>query len=332
MKLRLDGLRLRLLGLFFLPVTLVILAVAIVATDIHQEAMRGLVAARDERGTAAAAITLDQAIRSRLSLLDLAEQSLAANPDNLAALESQSDLIQSFPLGFAFYDSQGQLLGDPGSVITDGSIGQQLANAGGRRVLTTFANGEQIALLIGAPATITSAGGISLTDLLHTTAPILTGGGGEIGVYLVGPGAELLAASGKSPPENLADHVGVQAALRGESGSSFAPMSDGEHVVSYAPISIAGWALIVEEPWQAVSSSVLDLSLLAPFALVPVLILTLLSLWFGARRVIDPLRRLEEAASELPGGSSDAIEQPVGGIAEIEQLRESLVPHVKACA
>ena len=65
-------------------------------------------------------------------------------------------------------------------------------------------------------------------------------------------------------------------------------MSDGEHVVSYAPISIAGWALIVEAPWQAVSSSVLDLSLLAPFALVPVLIFTLLSLWFGARQGYRP--------------------------------------------
>ena len=115
--------------------------------------------------------------------------------------QSQSHLIQSFPLGFAFYDSQGQLLG---TRICHHRWVDWTTISKCRRPprLTTFANGEQIALLIGAPATITSAGGISLTDLLHTTAPILTGGGGEIGVYLVGPGAELLAASGKSPPEN----------------------------------------------------------------------------------------------------------------------------------
>lgn len=326
MKLRLDGLRLRLLGLFFLPVSLIVLAVAIFATDVHRQAMRGLVASRDERTTASAAAALDDAINNRLSLLDLAAQSLAADSGALPELVSQADLISAFPAGFAFFNSQGQSLGGQGLLINDATLAKLLVDStSSRRTVVARVDGQPTAVFLDSLPNVTAAGATPLSDLLESSAPALTGSGTNIGTYLVGPGPELLASAGKSPPEDLPDHIGVAAALRGENGSSFMPMPDGEHVVSYAAIPSAGWGLVVEEPWQDVTSSVLDLSLLAPFALVPVLLITLLSLWFGARRVIDPLRRLEEAASELPGGDSEPIEQPMGGIAEIEQLRESLV-------
>jgi signal transduction histidine kinase len=168
-------------------------------------------------------------------------------------------------------------------------------------------------------------GAISFGELLLPALQPQIRSPGEVSAYVVEAPSDVLLSIGESAPTNLADHGGVQAVLRGERGSSFLPMADGEHVVAFAPIPSAGWGLVVEEPWETVTSSVLDLSLLAPFSLVPILLLTILGLWFGARRVIEPLRRLEEASMELPAGSTEAIERPVGGIAEIEQLRTSLL-------
>lgn len=324
MNLRLDGFRLRLLGLFFFPVTLIVLAVAIFATDIHRQAMRGLVATRDERTTESAAVALDEAVQTRLSLLDVAVSSLAENAGSVPAVAARPVLLKAFPVGFLFYSGQGEVLSGAGSLDVESQAIWKMVSRSQALVLTGSVAGQPVALFISRQADLLAVGSASLDELLQASAPALARPEGNVGTYLVGPGPALLASAGKAPPADLSGHVGVAAVLRGKSGSSFTPMADGEHVVSFAPVPSAGWGLVTEEPWQDVTSSVLDLSLLGPFALVPVLLLALLSLWYGARRVIEPLRRLEHAASELPGGNADAIEVSMGGITEIEQLRESL--------
>jgi len=55
------------------------------------------------------------------------------------------------------------------------------------------------------------------------------------------------------------------------------------------------------------------------------LLFALLALWFGIRQVVQPLQTLEHRAAELGWGHFDAIEQPVGGIAEIRHLQAELI-------
>ncbi|HLE04242.1 MAG TPA: hypothetical protein VI729_06480, partial [Anaerolineales bacterium] len=83
MKLRVGGLHLQLLGLIILPFSLVLLAVALGGIRIHQEAMRQLVAERDERSARAAAAAISEQLHHRESAVrGLALQaSEAASPE-----------------------------------------------------------------------------------------------------------------------------------------------------------------------------------------------------------------------------------------------------------
>jgi signal transduction histidine kinase len=59
--------------------------------------------------------------------------------------------------------------------------------------------------------------------------------------------------------------------------------------------------------------------------IVPVFLLALLAIWFGARRIVTPLQKLEKQAANLAAGDFEAIRQPVGGIEEIRNLQAELV-------
>ena len=59
--------------------------------------------------------------------------------------------------------------------------------------------------------------------------------------------------------------------------------------------------------------------------LVPALVVTLVGLWFGATQVIRPLRNLQDRAEGMEGVSDTGLEEPVGGIAEIRSLQQTLV-------
>jgi signal transduction histidine kinase len=298
--------------------------VAIFATGIHRRAMRALVAERDERAAASAASSVNETLESRLLILDLVMAPAFSESPSRYLDNFDQEFLRAFPQGVAVFDRDGSLLTAVGPSLEDETLLHEVQSGGVGSIATADLDGERVVLLVASDGDLTIVGAILMRDLLTSAVPSITSVSGDSSMYLVGPESHLLLATGSIAPSNLRKHAGVQAVLRGERGSSFLPMADGEHVVAFAPIPSAGWGLIVEEPWETVTSSVLDLSLLAPFSLAPILALALLGLWFGARRVVEPLRRLEEAASELPSGGSEVIERPVGGIAEIEQLRSTL--------
>jgi len=112
--------------------------------------------------------------------------------------------------------------------------------------------------------------------------------------------------------------------LRGESGTTYIKQGKVEHVVAYSPIKPTSWALITEEEWEMVVSPSLQLTQVAPLVIVPAFLLALLALWFVASRIVQPLQKLESKAAALAGGDFEAIQQPVGGISEIQQLQMEL--------
>jgi signal transduction histidine kinase len=83
--------------------------------------------------------------------------------------------------------------------------------------------------------------------------------------------------------------------------------------------------LLIEEPWHEVASPLLQSTMLVPLVLAPLSLLALAALWFGARQIVRPLQALEQKATELGRGYFEAIEEPVGGIAEIRRLQDELV-------
>lgn len=113
-------------------------------------------------------------------------------------------------------------------------------------------------------------------------------------------------------------------ALRGESGTTYVKQADIEYVVAYSSIHPTGWALITEEEWEMVVSPSLELTQLAPLAIVPAFVLALIALWFVATRIVQPLQKLETKAAALAWGDFNAIRDPVGGISEVQHLQAEL--------
>lgn len=95
--------------------------------------------------------------------------------------------------------------------------------------------------------------------------------------------------------------------------------------MAFHPISPTEWGLIIEEAWEDIASPYLMTTQSAPLVIVPVFLLAVLALWFGARRIVTPLQRLEKQSASLAIGNFEALRQPVGGIEEIRNLQSELI-------
>jgi signal transduction histidine kinase len=147
----------------------------------------------------------------------------------------------------------------------------------------------------------------------------------HVTVFLLDSTRQILFASGPLSTESIhPDHPGVDEALRGESGTTYLKQGTAEHVVAYSAISPTGWALVTEEEWEMVASPSLQLTQVAPLVIVPAFILALIALWFVASRIVQPLQKLEAKAAALAWGDFETIQEPVGGISEIQHLQTEL--------
>jgi len=78
------------------------------------------------------------------------------------------------------------------------------------------------------------------------------------------------------------------------------------------------------EDIQTATSPALELTLVAPLVLIPPLLFSVAGLWFVTRQIIQPLRKLEAKAAALAWGDFETIQEPVGGISEVQHLQMEL--------
>lgn len=331
MKRHLDGLRLQLLGLIILPFSLLLLAFAIAGVQVHQQAMRRLVAERDERAVRATAAAISQQLHHRETAIRALTLRLVDGAVPETVIDQSNYLFEDYDGGIALANLSGGILAS--TIPEERWVAMPLSELTARlkngeaQFSDPFIDGEigMMVLVATLHDDWIAVGAFTITNLMRTaTLGPLSDAESYITFLTDSSGRVLTSVGTPLPEDHLSTHPGVQAALRGETGSSYLPTEDGEHVVAFSPIFPTGWALIIEEPWEAVSSPVLDISLAAPLVLVPALFVTLIALWFGARQVVGPLRQLEQKADKLAEGDYDAVEEPVGGIAEIQHLQQTL--------
>lgn len=335
------GLTPQLFALVILPLTLLLLLITFGGLRLHQLSMRNLVGERDVRSARAAANALSEQLKHRKSAI----QSLAlrspsdSSRESLAnILEESSHLLPDFDKGLAFYSRQFDLL----EYVGDSSFWQSFdiksaqfqkkiagTNDAVKFLTVSSPSGIPVMLVVSAPKSdnLIAAGAFS-PDLLIATALTDVFNPSSAGfAFVIDQDKRLLYQLGErtNPEEDLPSHPGVAEALNGASGSTYVQIEGGEHVVAYSPIETVGWALVIDEPWDIVASPLLRLTEFAPLVLIPVLLLALVALWFGTNRIVQPLRSLEEKASALGWGDFDAIEAPVGGVAEIRRLQAELI-------
>lgn len=115
----------------------------------------------------------------------------------------------------------------------------------------------------------------------------------------------------------------VDRVIAGESGGTLWIGATGERLVQgYAPVSTAGWGLIVVEPWDAVVAPVQTYSTSLTLTGIGGVAVIALLLWYGVRRIAVPVRRLVAETNRLAAGETV---KPVatGGILEIDLLGRS---------
>jgi len=333
------GFTAQLLALTILPLTLLLLVIAFGSVYLHQQDMRTLVGERDERAVQSAAAALDSELHHRMatisSMVVFAGESGDLSFDDILA--TSSDLLSDFDGGAAFLDSDGRPIastdgdslwdwvsrniqniriassGNPGPVISD-----PFPDPNSKRIIAIVSAYSHSRDVIAAGAFSPE---LLASENLSTSYPADS----HAAIFLLDASGNLLFTSGRHSPDDMPlDYPAVAEALRGASGIVYAERDNIEHVIAYSPIPLAGWALLSDEAWVTVVSPSLQVTQLAPLVLVPAFLLALLALWFGARQIVQPLRRLESKAAAVAWGDYEAIEESVGGIAEVQHLQREL--------
>ena len=337
---RWRGLNLQFFALIFLPLTGVLLFITFGSLNLHQGAMRTLVGERDERAARTAASAMNEQLNHKAAAVrGLALR--AADQIDPGGILSTSDFLQpDFDYGLAFFSPDGVVLTQTGDEALwanlppefEGFLNEVQAQAGSQAAFSpvlTHPDLNENLVLVAFTATQASplaVGAFSPTTLARRTLAGAFSSGGESSVFLISPDHQIIYQIGDfSPSEDPEHHPGIAEALRGESGTTYIPVDGGEHVIAFSPVLPTGWALVIEEPWDSVANPLLNTTQLAPLVLVPVLLLALVALWFGAQKIIQPLQALEIKAVELAWGDYQTIEEPVGGIEEISRLQQTLI-------
>lgn len=325
--LRWRGLTLRMFLFIFLPLTIILLGVVLTSQTLHHDAMRSLVGDRDLRAVRASANSLQLLIQQRADRLAELAAGLEDSPppDALDALFTADASL--FDGGWILVSPRGDVLDNsaalpmPAAQISAQNAGDALltlpaAQTGSESwagIIQPLDGGRRlIAFFRVEPLVQTALSGVLVP--------------GQSGVRLLDAQQNALFQSGSlSTTENGSAHTHLANPPAGESGIDYFQSNHGEHVASFAPIGSTGWSLVLEETWEDISSPTLLYTQLAPLALVPVLLITLAALWYGAQNIVRPLQNLEKQATQLAAGDFRSLAPSVGGIDEIRRLQGTLV-------
>ena len=325
---RWRGLTLKLFIWVILPIILLFFIATFGSFALHQQEMKEMVGMLDERTLRTAASTISEQLNSRASAIYGLSLRISDGHPAQRILESSSTLNTDFDAGLAVFSPDGELLAE--SNWTTDSMPSELEKALKQANTEPSFSSLYINLITDAhiifilattdPDAPIVVGAFTPSNLANTTLKEAFGTEKKATLSLLDQNGEILYISQESVTPILPDF-----ALQGESGSTHTQKDNVEYVIAYAPVSPLGWTLILEEPWAAVASTTLTTTLITPLALAPVLLLTLVALWFGARQIVQPLQNLENRAQELAWGDFNSIQEPVGGIEEIAHLQNTLI-------
>lgn len=327
---RLRGLHVQLLLWTVLPLTVLLIVLALIGIARHRQTMVDLIAERDRGLVLVEAGRLARLIAARGGVLAQAASALAATP---VVFPDRGERWQAeFPAGLVL------VAGRPREVVAvtgtwpDSALARDLAE----RVQTTGAvhfatlwQGNEAYLLIGAPA----GPGQALLGAIPVTALPL----GEIVTAL--PGALVLVDADGRPlhHEDPGGLLGDEAALPAMTGMLRTMMDAGsmphgfmmpfhrhEMMVTAASVEPPGWTLLAVEDAEAAATVGLSALTILPLILFAVTLVALLAVYFGWHAVVRPLQELAQRATRVAGGDYEAVAAPVGGVREVDDLRATL--------
>jgi signal transduction histidine kinase len=347
----LRGLRIQIILWIVMPVTLLLIGIAFTGVYGHERAMQDLVEERDQALAQVAANQVADRLRQRASALQaLAVEQPFHHPGQSA---QQARLAQAGTLDGLFV-APIALLGQDGTPLPGvgplpvwtgdphlAALAERTLQTGRLEMSPLFnaAWGQDVFLLavpVQAGGTVHGllAAPVALPDLGLEAVLAQVQAGQQGAAYVVDASGAVLARypAGRAR-QSLDGHTGLAIALQEPAaGATLCDAPDGERMVlGYALVPAAvhgapdtGWRVLVEEPWQAVTSPVLRYSQVMPAVAVLGVVVSLLALYYGVRSIVRPLQLLGSRAERLAWGEFEAIDEPVGGVEEIEELRRTL--------
>jgi signal transduction histidine kinase len=325
----LRGLPAQLLLWTILPLAVVLVALSLAGVTRHRQSMTRLVEDRDRGLATAEANRLGREIAQQTAALSRLSAELPALP---ASASASSFLEQAgWGGGLALLDAKGARLAawpaatdwaesDSASILV-----ARTAAVGQPQYETDFAGAHAIRLLIGVPVAGEQVliGGLAADTLSLGESSLLVGGETQ-GAMLV------FDQTGRQvhhyDPGGLITDASIFAGLpKSGSGSAYVRDRSGrELLVSYARVDPPGWTLITAEDVRAITAMGVSVVEVLPLLLLFVAVVALLAISLGVLNVVRPLQELDRKAARVAWGDYDAIEQPVRGIQEIDDLRITL--------
>lgn len=333
----LSGVTVQLFLVVVLPLVFLVLIVTFGSLFMHHEAMRSLVANRNLRTVQYAAAGIEKEIIHRSNMLEILAKNLVSTDNPAATFRVIESELSIFEGGVAILAPTGTIVASTNNLQITSWLNEEPIVAI-QRQYSKIQPGEAVFLpvmTIGeeyfVPIWVNSTGGASFVGLVSLKIMLQQSLGaisnsGPVTVMVVDDRYEILFREGSLDlNEDLATHPGLGDALAGRGGIDYFQTTAGEHVITTSAIQPVGWALMVEESWEDIASPLLRATQNAPLIAIPIMALSLLAIWFGLRRIVQPMQALEEKTVDLAQGNFESIREPVGGVLEIRHLQDTLI-------
>jgi signal transduction histidine kinase len=327
----LRGLRAQLLLWTILPLAVVLIVLSLAGVTRHRQAMTRLVEERDRGVAAAEANRLGREVAQQSAVLARLAATLPPADLPTTTTDQPLDAIGSFIGGLAWLDAQGALVAASPSATawadsdTARLLAARAATVGQTQYETDLPGDDAARLLIAVPA----SGGKVLIGALPVEALRLV----ESNLLMEGEmqGAMfVLDQTGQRvhhhDPAGLAvDPTVLEGLPPASTGSTYRrDHQERELLVSYARVEPPGWTLATVEDVHTITAMGISAVEALPLLLLFVAVVALLAVSFGVLSIVRPLQDLDRRAARVAWGDFAAIEQPVGGVQEIDDLRATL--------
>jgi signal transduction histidine kinase len=326
-------------GLWAILPLLAITAVSVVSIYGHQEAERYLVADRVQRIAHVASGSLANELENKAELLSVLGQGERSGTGATRPPASPDPALHgSFDRGSLWLSATGEALREWGDVSSwrAASAVQDLiervrtGNASAMAVLPASNSMDGLAVIaVAAPGGGTLIGGFSTSNLAinHLLDDLQLGAQGS--GFVVDSSGSILYARGPSVeqvslPNGHGGLQGASEALAGKAGAFLTENGSDSWAVGYAPVALAGWAVIVRESWADAVGPMARFSVLSPILVILAALVSLVAVYLILNYVIRPLRTLGAMAERVAWGDFAAVELPVAGVQEIRELHGTL--------
>ncbi len=321
---RLRSLRAQILLWTILPIAIFLLGLSFTDVYGHQRAMRVMIEERDSALVQAVAERIADDLWIRADLLAAVGagtefgQADPATQDRLLAA-----LTGSFPDGVVALAGDGQLFAAGAGATSWGRapwVRSLAAGAVAQGKPLYLATGQEpsapFRLAIAVPLPGRAGALVGLLPLSHSSIAAAVDG-----LQLV-PQAQASLLDAQGQPIYQAGQEPIQAA--GDGPRAAPVQASGDTITTTSDVPNAGWRVVLAEPWQHLVPLVLRYSEATVLVAVAAALISLLAVYSGVRYVTRPLQELGQQARRLAWGDFEAIREPVGGVAEIADLQNTL--------